>query len=261
MIGALVAFVSFVGGGEPSYGFSFFLSQPTRVTASTEEAIIRGVFFPKNVKVDHLPVDIQDGRVGFELSSISLGHRSFFLFEESNAWPDRYRSASMIFKRVEQHLPIWIISNKHPANHIGFVRRSLPGVLKSKFYFNGPILVDVAESASFQCYIGTQLTFRGIPRNFVGIDRQDERRDNAKGANNADSQRPEGPVCRVSSGACGIPLRAKVGLLVLLALPAWLLIFAGIGCFSDLFLRAHYRIKGTLYTLAGLSCFGLCAFI
>ena len=109
--------------------------------------------------------------------------------------------------------------------------------------------------------IGAQLSPSSVARDVVGLNRQNQRHNDADGSDETDNQRPERPICRVSSGSCGIPLSAKIGAVVIFAIGAWLLIFSGIRGLSDLVLSRRNRIQGMLRLLGGAALFGLCGVI
>jgi len=143
---------------------------------------------------------------------------------------------------------------------IGLSRGRLPSV--------GPYHLDVRLIPFFnfalavsERHVSSQLAPGGASRNPVGIDSQVKRENNSNRAGYADKGAPKGPRCRVSSGSCGIPLGAKIGIVVGLSALAWLLIFAGISRGSDLVLRRGNGLKRALYIGGGFGVFGLIAIV
>ncbi len=119
-----------------------------------------------------------------------------------------------------------------------------------------PVIAD-----HFRSNIGAQLPFCGVSCNTIRLDRQSQSDDDTNRAHSANDKSVIPPICRVSSGSCGIPLGAKIGLVVIFAIGAWGLIFASIARFGNLVLSCRNRIEGMLYALSGIGLFGVIGII
>jgi hypothetical protein len=65
-------------------------------------------------------------------------------------------------------------------------------------------------------------------------------------------------VCRVSSGACGLPLWLDFVIVLTLTFAAWSLIFAGCGCLG---VRVRSRLQGACFCGGGLLLLGIAALV
>lgn len=90
----------------------------------------------------------------------------------------------------------------------------------------------------------------GLARDADGFARVIERPEQSGSAEYAEQKRGPSPVCSVSSGVCGLPLGAKIGIAFLLALAAWPLQFRALGLFDGLGGRKRNRWRA-------LACFSL----
>jgi len=115
--------------------------------------------------------------------------------------------------------------------------------------------------------VGTKLAFGRAPRDFVSFTgfRQSgtplpdvpAQTDDAGQANEG---RPERPLCSVTSGVCGLPLSAKIGVTAILVWIAWGLQFRGLarlGLCGDI---PRKRLYGLAEVACSFGLFGLCAF-
>ena len=71
--------------------------------------------------------------------------------------------------------------------------------------------------------------------------------------------RPIGRVCCISSGSCSVPLGAKIGLGLVLAVGAWSLIFSGLGLLDRDPLRVRSRLRRSAQIGAGVALLVLSA--
>jgi hypothetical protein len=128
-----------------------------------------------------------------------------------------------------------------------------------------PLLGFYIHKADLNSDIRSKLKSSSLSGDLVSLPTLPDRDDQSEQSDSTDGKgyrRPEHgpvrPICRVSSGACGIPLGAKIGLVVVLTVGAWGLIFASFGLLG---LRIRNRREGAIYVLGGVGLIGLSAVI
>lgn len=145
------------------------------------------------------------------------------------------------------------------------VGRSLPVVLPNQVQEKNAFFLAGVDPALVETDIGPQFAAGCLARDVVGLTTLadgHQKRDEANRAQpkryDSPEYRPVGPVCRVSSGTCGIPLGAKVGLVVVLAIAAWGVIFRGFGLLGG---PAPTALRSTLYCCGGMALIGIAVFV